>query len=230
MRQDGMKVKAAVVVLAALLAVLCVFMLCGPLNSPLYGSTTGTPGHFATQTVPGLRLHAKIHPRLPPNVTFDPGGRDSLVFIHIPKTGGSDFLRHLVTVISPSVCLSPPLSPLPRSLAERIGTRRRKRTKPCVSDLTAVKMIHCQSPRVDLGSFQRRLWVGTVDYIHSTPSTSLVYPLKTLWQRRDKGLIQLLPFTIPPCSVTQSSGTSASTFTCRGAPLSATDTCVVGKE
>ena len=29
---------------------------------------------------------------------FDPHGRDTLVFIHIPKTGGSDFLRHLVTL------------------------------------------------------------------------------------------------------------------------------------
>lgn len=32
------------------------------------------------------------------NASFDPRGRDSLVFIHIPKTGGSNFLSHLVTV------------------------------------------------------------------------------------------------------------------------------------
>ena len=32
------------------------------------------------------------------NYFFDPHGSDCLVFIHIPKTGGSDFLRHLVTV------------------------------------------------------------------------------------------------------------------------------------
>ena len=32
------------------------------------------------------------------NYSFDQTGRDSLVFIHIPKTGGSDFLRHLVTL------------------------------------------------------------------------------------------------------------------------------------
>ena len=136
MRQDGMKVKAAVVVLAALLAVLCVFMLCGPLNSPLYGSTTGTPGHFATQTVPGLRLHAKIHPRPPPNVTFDPGGRDSLVFIHIPKTGGSDFLRHLVTVMRDNLtlCLPEPasLSVTPESGRENRNKKKKKDKTVCL--------------------------------------------------------------------------------------------------
>ena len=31
-------------------------------------------------------------------LSFDPRGRDSLVFIHIPKTGGSNFLSHLVTL------------------------------------------------------------------------------------------------------------------------------------
>ena len=238
MRQDGMKVKAAVVVLAALLAVLCVFMLCGPLNSPLYGSTTGTPGHFATQTVPGLRLHAKIHPRPPPNVTFDPGGRDSLVFIHIPKTGGSDFLRHLVTVMRENLtlCLPEPasLSVTPESGRENRNKKKKKDKTVCLRPNSSE---NDSLPKSSSGPWlisEKTLgWycgLHTVDYIHSTPNTSLVYPLKTLWQRRDKGLIQLLPFTIPPCSVTQSSGTSASTFTCRGAPLSATDMCVVEKE
>ena len=55
----------------------------------LYASFDPT-GHTApyTKTLDGS----------PFNVSFDPTGRDSLVFIHIPKTGGSEFLRHLVTL------------------------------------------------------------------------------------------------------------------------------------
>ena len=39
-----------------------------------------------------------VYPSGPSNA-FDPHGRDTLVFLHIPKTGGSDFLRHLVTLM-----------------------------------------------------------------------------------------------------------------------------------
>ena len=51
---------------------------------------TKSGGHLSKST---------LAPIISPTFThFDPHGNDTLVFIHIQKTGGSDFLRHLVTV------------------------------------------------------------------------------------------------------------------------------------
>ena len=90
-----MKAKAAVIALAALLAVLCLLYIGGPLSS-LPHATPSLPS--PSQPVANWSLPGKIRPVPLPNISFDPSARDSLVFIHIQKTGGSDFLRHLVTL------------------------------------------------------------------------------------------------------------------------------------
>ena len=137
-----MKVKALVVASAALLAVVCVFLLGGPLSHTLPGlgglddrdlaiQSASSPGRLpARGTIRDVRRHSRIQPGLLPNVSFNPGGRDSLVFIHIPKTGGSDFLRHLVTVERDGVPLC--LSDAANSTSSSQSARRRKDRAVCL--------------------------------------------------------------------------------------------------
>lgn len=63
----------------------------------------------------------------PTSTYFDPHGNDSLVFIHIQKTGGSDFLRHLVTLKKNGVKLCD------ASNSARRRERKSRRT-PCPKD------------------------------------------------------------------------------------------------
>lgn len=104
-----MRAKTLGVVSVVVVTVIGVFSFGGPLtitsNHDTLENTATTRLPFlkktaATSDIGGTpRHHDSVHQSsLLTNVSFDPGGRDSLVFIHIPKTGGSDFLRHLVTV------------------------------------------------------------------------------------------------------------------------------------
>lgn len=128
-----MKVAALVVVLAALLTVTCLFFLRGIRSYPQQGFAGLEERLLATQTVswrpPGSRdgrRHGRTHPSPPPNVSFDPGGRDSLIFIHIQKTAGSEFLRHLVTVERDHRPLC-----LPESTAAATSVKRKKERSVC---------------------------------------------------------------------------------------------------
>jgi hypothetical protein len=127
-----MKAKQLVVVLAVFLAAVCL-LLGGTLRHPQQGFQGLDARRLATQTfshrslaVSGARTHSQIKPTPLPNVSFDPGGRDSLVFIHIQKTGGSDLLRHLVTVERDHHPLC-----LPESAASSTPIKRKKERSLC---------------------------------------------------------------------------------------------------
>ena len=98
-----MKVKP-VVVSAALMVACCVLLFGGTLRTPQQGIPRLDARRLATQTVSegflATQIHGEIQPSPLPNISFDPGRRDSLVFIHIQKTGGSDFLQHHQSCIS----------------------------------------------------------------------------------------------------------------------------------
>lgn len=93
------------ILLGAVFLVLCFLFAVGPLSFSDYDNSGAEVDQLRAQ--PGLRSQfyatglpqADSGRRLPGgNTSFDPNGRDALVFIHIPKTGGSAFLRHLVTL------------------------------------------------------------------------------------------------------------------------------------
>lgn len=104
--------KAKAVLLAAVFSVgaLYVILICGlqsyrpqhlsdvNVKKPL--SSGAFLPSFATyvRRCDGVKSKCKDNRTVSVNLSFDPRGRDSLVFIHIPKTGGSNFLSHLVTL------------------------------------------------------------------------------------------------------------------------------------
>lgn len=103
-----MKTKS--VILLTVLLVLCIIFIgsytrynSGTVEQQVKPHThTDWPGqatttYMYTNDVKLLDGHATV-PRTSRNISFNPSVRDSLVFIHIPKTGGSEFIRHLVTL------------------------------------------------------------------------------------------------------------------------------------
>ena len=94
--------KPRTVLLAAVFLVLFVLFAFGPFSNSHYDNkkvgkalAQGPGQQFPVVDSGEVELGDGITPE---NFSFDPDGRDSLVFIHIPKTGGSNFLRHLVTL------------------------------------------------------------------------------------------------------------------------------------
>ncbi len=96
-----------------------------PARTNVYGSYANTVTNSNSVGVPGLNHvaqhtaeHVVEHPVWKP-IKFDPQGNDTLVFVHIQKTGGSQFSRHLVTLKrhGRSLCTdSPPDGPPHRRL------------------------------------------------------------------------------------------------------------------
>ena len=126
-----MKVKPVVVVSAVSLTVaFCVLLFGGTLRTLEQGFPGLGARRLATQTVSegfiATQIHGEIQPSPLPNISFDPGRRDSLVFIHIQKTGGSDFLQHLVTVEKDGVPLC-----LPRPETESSASSKKKYKSHC---------------------------------------------------------------------------------------------------
>lgn len=87
--------KTRTFLLGAVFLVLCGIFAVGPFSYSKHDSGAQVD-QFRAQ--PGLRSHFERRLSSESNFSFDPNGRDALVFIHIPKTGGSAFLRHLVTL------------------------------------------------------------------------------------------------------------------------------------
>lgn len=104
--------KARTFLVVAVFLFLCALFAIGPFN---YSQYDNTGAEVEQSRIQGLRSHSSVDTavdtetlgiervqsgvRYPDdNFSFNPNGRDALVFIHIPKTGGSAFLRHLVTL------------------------------------------------------------------------------------------------------------------------------------
>ena len=82
---------------------MCILYTIASVAVYITGDGSTTRGHYINAAAEETRVFTvnERSPQAAVRIQFDPYGMDTIVYIHIQKTGGSEFLEHLVTVRIP---------------------------------------------------------------------------------------------------------------------------------